>query len=611
MDKNFFIKNKKKIIIVIIVLAISLIGFSLLNSTYSLFYHEDIASNSDNYSTGLLSITATGKGDSISLTNTLPMSDTEGAATTAYTFTIKNIGNLDYKFNVKLLSTGDSSTTIDSQYIKVKIDNDPVTTLSSLSNSIIKNNITLSAGQSIDISIRVWLSSDTPNTQIGKVFNSKIVTDGQAVYTSTNKSVYDYWTGAAKTIADLYTNSTKTPVINNNITYQYDTTNNLMADVAGNIRYYGKSNTTTVPAWQSDATETLFETYGSESACLEDFENYNICSPNVDGYANYGYSDQATCEAEFDWGSDMVGESMTYNEGKQKYCTGTGKHYEPVEINNYIYFNCSDYSNQSSSTCEIWRIIGVFDGKVKIMRGSQIGTYSWDNKDTSTGAETVSGKNDWTTARLMKLLNPSNYYTIDSNDNGNGQSLYWNAGKGNCFLGINNATKSCDFTSTGLKNDTTRNMIAETTYYTRGHNNNQIFVDAMYDKERVSGTVYTGRPTTWKGKISLPYVSDYGYATDLNQCQKTLHFYDNPECAANNWMKNIITNNGGNWGWLLTPNSAYAFRAWYVNSSGYVSAGYSASDAGGVAPVLYLDSKLVIGSGSGSSLAPYQLTVNG
>ena len=611
MDKNFFIKNKKKIIIVVIVLAISLIGFSLLNSTYSLFYHEDIASNSDNYSTGLLSITATGKGDSISLTNTLPMSDTEGAATTAYTFTIKNIGNLDYKFNVKLLSTGDSSTTIDSQYIKVKVDNDPVTTLSSLSNSIIKNNITLSAGQSIDISIRVWLSSDTPNTQIGKVFNSKIVTDGQAVYTSTNKSVYDYWTGAAKTIADLYTNSTKTPVINNNITYQYDTTNNLMADVAGNIRYYGKSNTTTVPAWQSDATETLFETYGSESACLEDFENYNICSPNVDGYANYGYSDQATCEAEFDWGSDMVGESMTYNEGKQKYCTGTGKHYEPVEINNYIYFNCSDYSNQSSSTCEIWRIIGVFDGKVKIMRGSQIGTYSWDNKDTSTGAETVSGKNDWTTARLMKLLNPSNYYTIDSNDNGNGQSLYWNAGKGNCFLGINNATKSCDFTSTGLKNDTTRNMIAETTYYTRGHNNNQIFVDAMYDKERVSGTVYTGRPTTWKGKISLPYVSDYGYATDLNQCQKTLHFYDNPECAANNWMKNIITNNGGNWGWLLTPNSAYAFRAWYVNSSGYVSAGYSASDAGGVAPVLYLDSKLVIGSGSGSSLAPYQLTVNG
>ena len=52
--------------------------------------------------------------------------------------------------------------------------------------------------------------------------------------------------------------------------------------------------------------------------------------------------------------------------------------YYGASPNNYIYFNCSDYKNQTSSTCETWRIIGVFDGKVKIMRGSQIGTYSWD-----------------------------------------------------------------------------------------------------------------------------------------------------------------------------------------------------------------------------------------
>ena len=604
MDKNFFIKNKKKIIIVVIVLAISLIGFSLLNSTYSLFYHEDVASNSDNYSTGLLSITATGKGDSISLTNTLPMSDTEGASTTAYTFTIKNIGNLDYKFNVKLLSTGDSSTTIDSQYIKVKVDNDSVTTLSSLSNSIIKNNITLSAGQSIDISIRVWLSSNTPNTQIGKVFNSKIVTDGQAVYTSTNKSIYDYWTGAAKTIADLYTNSTKTPVINNNITYQYDTTNNLMADVAGNIRYYGKSNTTTVPAWQSDATKG-FGTYDSEAACFEGFETtYNICSPDVDGYANYGYSDQATCEAEYDWGSYMFVESMTYNEGKQKYCTGTGKHYEPVEINNYIYFNCSDYSNQSSSTCETWRIIGVFDGKVKIMRGSQIGSYSWDSSasDINSGV----GVNKWSQADLMKLLNSG--YDSESV----GGSLYWNAKSGTCYSGEKNATTSCNFTSTGLKNDTTRNMIAETTYYTRGHNDNNIYVDAMYDKERVSGTVYvSASPLTWTGKVAIPYPSDYGYATDLSLCQKQLGYYHDATCTANNWMLNIVTNNGGNYGWLLTQNSNGPGIAWRVYSSGGVDSSSFAYLAFGVVPVLYLDSKLVIGSGSGSSSAPYQLTVNG
>ena len=189
MNKDFFIKNKKKIIIGVIVLAISLIGISLINSTYSLFYHEDTASNTDAYSTGLLSIIASSKGENISLSNALPMSDSEGEATTPYTFTIKNIGNLDYEFNVKLLSTGDSSTTIGSQYIKVKVDDGSPATLSSLTSSIIKSDVTLAAGESIDISIRVWLSSDTPNTQIGKVFNSKIVTDGQAVYTSSNNKV--------------------------------------------------------------------------------------------------------------------------------------------------------------------------------------------------------------------------------------------------------------------------------------------------------------------------------------------------------------------------------------------------------------------------------------
>ena len=42
MDKEFFIKNKKKIIIVVAAIAVSLIGFSLLNSTYSLFYHKKL-----------------------------------------------------------------------------------------------------------------------------------------------------------------------------------------------------------------------------------------------------------------------------------------------------------------------------------------------------------------------------------------------------------------------------------------------------------------------------------------------------------------------------------------------------------------------------------------
>ena len=283
--------------------------------------------------------------------------------------------------------------------------------------------------------------------------------------------------------------------------------------------------------------------------------------------------------------------------------------YYGANPNNYIYFNCSDYSNQTSSTCETWRIIGVFDGKLKLIRGSQIGKYSWDNKNTSTGAEDNYGKNDWTTARLMKLLNPRDYYKVDSNDNNLGQSLYYNSASGKCYSGQNNATVDCDFTSTGIKNAETRNMIAETTYNLGGWNSNSVYSNQIYEYERGT-TVYSGRPTTWKGKIALAYPSDYGYAADLNQCKdKTLYDYDNITCTSNNWMKAIITNNGSNTGWLLTPNSGRSYAAWPVFSVGTVYHYNVAYYARGAVPVLSLSSELGIESGGdGSSSKPYKLS---
>ena len=175
----------------------------------------------------------------------------------------------------------------------------------------------------------------------------------------------------------------------------------------------------------------------------------------------------------------------------------------------------------------------------------------------------------------MKLLNSG--YDSESI----GGSLYWNAKSGTCYNGQNNATGSCNFTSTGLKNDTTRNLIAETTYYIRGHNTSSIYVDAMYDKERVSGTVITGvtptRTLTWTGKVAIPYPSDYGYAADLSLCQQNLYGYDNSTCTANNWMKNILGT--GSYGWLLTPYSDNAYYAWIVRSSGRVYGNYGKKSA--------------------------------
>ena len=310
-------------------------------------------------------------------------------------------------------------------------------------------------------------------------------------------------------ITNLYNNATKTAVINNSITYQYDPKNSLMKDVGNNIRYYG-------------------------------------ASPN-----------------------------------------------------NYIYFNCSNYSNQSSSTCETWRIIGVFDGKIKLIRNESIGEYSWDNKNVSTGAENDYGKNDWTDARLMKLLNPG----YESKTTGG--SLYYNAKSGNCYSGQSNATKACNFTSTGIKNATTRNLISDTIYYLGGHNSFSVYPNQIYEKERGT-TVYSGRPTEWTGKIALAYPSNYGYAADLGKCSQNLNNYNNSTCTSNNWMKAIVA---PNYGWLLTPRSGIASNVWYVYSSGGVYYNSYVYNAYGVAPVLFLNSDANVKSGTGTSSDPYQISV--
>lgn len=197
-------KNKNIIKISIIIFSILLVLVALITTTQAYFNRDNYANNPTEYQTGLLSIEAASKSNSISLSNTLPMSDTDGEKSTPYVFTIRNNGNVDYKFNVKLLSTSDN--TFSPEYIKLIVDNEEAKTLSALTDSIIKKDLVLPAGETVDITLRVWLSLTTPNTQIGKTFNSKIVIDGQSVYTSTNQDVPTYkieydTNGGAETIA--------------------------------------------------------------------------------------------------------------------------------------------------------------------------------------------------------------------------------------------------------------------------------------------------------------------------------------------------------------------------------------------------------------------------
>ena len=295
---------------------------------------------------------------------------------------------------------------------------------------------------------------------------------------------------------------------------------------------------------------------------------------------------------------------------------GDNIRYYGASPNNYIYFNCSDYNNQSSSTCETWRIIGVFDGKVKLIRNNSIDIMPYDNDKEDTYLQSISSNNSKKSLVIPLTYDNDNENNImplvslpgksdDTGQNDYSQSslqkilnnYYYNSLK---YTGNN----TYDFTSIGLKNTTTRNMVAEITYNLGGHDNSTIYSNQIYNYER--GTiVYSGNATTWIGKIAIPYVSDYGYAADLSLCQKTLNDYDNSTCAENNWIKNIVIKNG----WLLTSYfGSENDIGWYVFQGGAVMSIYIYS-AYDVIPVLYLNSELSIGSGTGTSDSPYQLSV--
>ena len=280
----------------------------------------------------------------------------------------------------------------------------------------------------------------------------------------------------------------------------------------------------------------------------------------------------------------------------------TDYRYIGADPNNYVKFND-----------ELWRIIGVFDtddgtGKVekrlKIIRNESIGNYSWDNKDTTTGAETAYGKNEWTDARLNYLLNPGHESET------NGGSLYWNRKSGTCYKGQNNSTTSCDFTSTGLT-DTAKSMIGDAKWYLGGSSTyNDVTPPMFYTRERGT-TVYSGHSTSWIGKVGLMYPSDYGYATsggsstNRNSClAKELYNWDSSgysDCKNNDWMYN-----GNIWQWTMSPRAAYSTYVFYVTTAGYVYS-YNAFYTYAGRPVVYLKSTIKVISGSGTTSSPYIL----
>ena len=188
--KNYLSKHKKLFVIV----SISLIVISLLGGSYAMFQRLDKAEYANNYKTGLLQIvfddTSEGLGGVINVEGAVPTANSVGANLTPYRFKIINQGNLDYKFDLKLVIDADYTAThgcndkqLSADYIMIKFNDEESVVLSSLTDNVIKSNIELKAGEDVTYELRAWLKEGAPNEEIGKHYHGKLTTNGNAIYT--------------------------------------------------------------------------------------------------------------------------------------------------------------------------------------------------------------------------------------------------------------------------------------------------------------------------------------------------------------------------------------------------------------------------------------------
>ncbi len=259
--------------------------------------------------------------------------------------------------------------------------------------------------------------------------------------------------------------------------------------------------------------------------------------------------------------SEQQKEMWTFSHPATEQTTAlTDYRYIGANPNNYVTFNN-----------ETWRIIGVFsvdDGtgnveqRLKLIRNESIGDITWDSNNI----------NDWPNATLNTNLNNGDYWT-------------------------NSLTSDA------------KSMIGDTLWYLGGSStNDDVTASMFYERERGT-TVYSGRSTSWTGKVGLMYPSDYGYATsggtttDRNTCltNKELYSWDSvSDCYNNDWIFNSA------YQWTITPRASGSGSVFDLNYAGYVNS-RTTDNAYGVRPVVFLKSSIKIVDGDGSSSNPYIL----
>ena len=263
------------------------------------------------------------------------------------------------------------------------------------------------------------------------------------------------------------------------------------------------------------------------------------------------------------------------------------------QVNNYV---CFGSTQTPCPTDNLYRIIGVIDGKVKLIKYdyansnllgtdgdykgsstpdasyykgglSKVDAYYWNYKN-NTSINNGYGSNIWSTSLLNKINLNTNYL--------NNIGTMWS------------------------------NLIEDATWKVSGHTTGGVTPSEMYTSEITNATKTYG-PSDGTSKIGLMYLSDYGFAASPSAWTTTLRKYSGNDVngtsiKAINWMHMGYNE------WTITPHSSNGILVFnftfYSDMNGiYAGAGF------GTRPVLYLKSSVTYAGGSGTKNSPITLVV--
>jgi len=321
---------------------------------------------------------------------------------------------------------------------------------------------------------------------------------------------------------------------------------------------------------------------------------FDIWIPSIAAYCTSG-TDLATCVKNFGDQGPSVSNIYIHNSALTNGAGDNSYRYAGANPNNFICFG------SDATTCptdNLYRIIGVIDGKVKLIKydymtmtelgtdgdyagsgtsvtsyykGSltSIDTYYWNYKANTT-INSGYGSNTWSTSLLNKTnLNTNFINNIGSTWANKIATTMWKVGGGSW----SNIAESVP--ATAYQNEVVNPVTTNT----------------------------TDNATTYSAKIGLMYASDYGFAAEPEAWTTTLYDYNESVNGATirsqNWMYM------GFYEWTISRSDNYTF-AFYVYGSGYLNRS-NVNDSFAVRPSFNLESSTTYISGSGSMSNPIRI----